>query len=142
MKYIALLLLLVSPLAYSGDLELSVGIALSNSDVTSVTWAKPGCCYSIDYQFTQPNKNGSFGVFGGSLLKDVYLVGPTYSYVLGPISFGTAVGVDRDHGATTWGVTPVIEYAIKQVSFDLAYLESPIKASNGLIFAVGYHSTL
>src|SRR5271167_1966447 len=99
MKYIALLLLLISPLSHAGDLEFSGGIALSNVDLTSATWAKPGCCYTLDFQDTKLNNNGSFGIFGGKLSKGVYFAGPTYSYALGPISIGTAVGVDRDHGS-------------------------------------------
>jgi hypothetical protein len=139
MKYLPLLLLLAAPLSHAGDLELSLGVGLSNSNVTSATWAKPGCCYTIDFQDTKPNQNGSFGIFGGKLSQGIFFVGPTYSYAFGPLSVGTAVGVDRDHGAYKWGATPVIEYQFGRFSIDLAYLESAVKVSNGLILAGGIH---
>jgi|SRR5579859_655094 len=135
-------LLLASSIATAGDLELSLGIGLSNANVTSATWAKPGCCYTLDYQWTKPNSSASLGIFGGKLGEGIYFLGPNYGYVLGPVALGIAVGADLDHGTYKLATAPVIEYSIKQFSIDLAYLESPIRASNGLILAVGYHFTL
>jgi len=142
MKYAALLLLLAAPFSYAGDLELSLGVGLTNPDATSAVWAKPGCCYTVDYQWTKPNSNASIGVFGGKLGEGIYFLGPNLGYVIGPFAIGIAAGADKDHGAMKLATAPVIEYSIKQFSIDIAYLESTVHQSNGFILAVGYHFTL
>src|SRR5271167_4045402 len=135
MKYAAILMLLIAPLAHAGDTELNIGIL---SDMTTGTFAKIGSAWGFDFQDTKPNKDDSFGFQGGKWSPKVFYAGPTYAYSVGPFCASMGAVATHDHGATKMGLTPELQYQYKAVTIDLDWLESNVHATNGLMLALGY----